>query len=221
MGQIFILLLEAIEVEAEVSVLQSILKIFKTTSKAKVKSMLKLGIKNPKTLLKGLKNNQMSQLLDLLKKNNFNEKKQFEIINNFKGQIGLSSSFLQYGIFIKKGNFSGELFLSMNGKLYDFGLVPTSIWLAMVQAKGMNGTGAGSVLWDTIWKNRRTLSTSTGGVRGSREQAIKARRRVFAQIARNQKYLKRQVRQRQAPIATIARKMSVQRKPKLPKGFKW
>ena len=94
--------------------------------------------------------------MDLLNKNKLNEKAQFEILNNYDGQIGLSSSFLQYGIFFKKGDdgFEGELILAMSGKEYDFGLVPTRIWLAMVQAKGSNGSGAGSVLWDTLWKNR-------------------------------------------------------------------
>lgn len=212
MGRLFIFLLSVGEDE---TIMGNLMKLFKTRSKAELKKILTLGVKNPFGVLKSLKKGELSQFLDILNSFKGNESKQFEIINNYEGQVGLSSSFLQYGIFFKKGNdgFSGDLILSMNDKEYDFGLTPTRIWLAMVQARGINGSGAGSVLWDTIWKNRRTLSESTGGVRGSKENLTKARQRIYLQIARNQKYLNSQLQRQGKTNYAIKQKVAkMQRK---------
>lgn len=166
---------------------------------------------NPKALLEGaFKEIPVSQLYQ--KFNSLNSKVKKDLFDRFnafnKGKeseqekvefvlfdenekVSLSSSFLEYGIFTYQGKdiYKGHLILAMSGKEFDFGEVRTAIWASMVQATGSNGTGAGSVLWNTIWWTRRTKSKATGGVAGTVENLIKRKRQIYAQIARNTKTL--------------------------------
>ncbi len=160
--------------------------------------------------LKRLTPKELNKFFDSVRKQNKNNKNQVDMFVNLSGQITLSSSFLQYGIFlIEEDNIDkGKLTLAMGGKEYDFGIVNTRLWLTMVEASGKNGSGAGSVLWDTIWYNKRRASLNTGGVAGSIEKLIKRRRITFLSTARNQIRLNKFAKQNPGKRLRIARKAS-------------
>ena len=129
---------------------------------------------------------------DYVKKNGKGDTKLEFMLNLDDSKAKLSSSWLKYGIFkINPNNKNeGHLWLGIGNKEYDMEIVKTSIWLAMLSANGKNGSGAGSVLWDTLWNKKRTKSLSTGGVRGSRKARIEAQRLINLQIARFTRQLK-------------------------------
>ncbi len=151
----------------------------------------KVGKKKLIDNLKKMAPADLTKLLEGIKGKQVKESDTVELLLNFDGQLGLSSSFLQYGIFQLNHNNKneGNLTLAIDGKEYDFGTVRTSIWISMVQAKGKHGSGAGSVLWNTLWYKKRAKTLSTGGVAGTVKNLIKSRKSIYAQLARNQKYI--------------------------------
>ena len=191
-------------------------------SPKQIAKMLKSGIDPTKVFksLKSMEKGHFDNLMKHLQQKGMKENDVVEFMFNFEGQMKLSSSFLQYGLFTidKNNKNTGKLILAISGKEYDFGRVKSSLWLAMVQAKGINGTGAGSVLWNTLWRHKRTNSLSTGGVAGSIDNLIKNNRRVNLQIARNTKYINKlkQKTQRSGKVVFTTRK-----RLRVPKGFKY
>lgn len=161
---------------------------------------------------------ELRQLLDILKKKNEGESEQIDLFFNFEGKIKLSSSFLEYGIFeYNKDKQSGKLWLSIDGKEYSIGDTPTRIWLTMTQATGTNGSGAGSVLWDTLWFDKRTKTLKTGGVAESRENLNKRRQTTQLKSARAQRLInvkqKKANRPTRAKLASKAKRALKQRRP--------
>ena len=89
----------------------------------------------------------------------------------------LQSSFLEWGIFIptRDVEFSesvkiapkyiryGNITLSIKGRQYFYPGFPQEVWINMIEAKGREGSGAGTVLWDTFWYKKR--SNKKGGTR--------------------------------------------------------
>ncbi len=172
----------------------------------------------PERLVRKLKSKlnpqELSKLLDMIRKrNNGRENTNVDLLINYEGAIKLSSSFLQYGIFETTGNDpnEGKLTLAIDNKEYDMGIVKARIWIAMTQAIGKNGSGAGSVLWDTLWYNKRRTSLDTGGVVKSIERMVARRKSTLIQVARNQKYIKIAHKQK---TFSRARRMRTQRRQK-------
>lgn len=150
------------------------IKLMSDTNREKLEGELSLGAKNipeatPSDIktTDGRKNNKPPK-----NPNQFNDK--LFVFTNRKRL--LSSSFLLYGIMQinKEKEDSGTLILGFPNKEYNFPDFPLSIWILMVQQKGTHGSGAGSVLWNTIWYSKRTKSLLTGGVAGSPEKLKKA-----------------------------------------------
>lgn len=168
-------------------------KLFNTTDIAKASKAIKsLKSKGIYSNIKKLAPKELKQLIKEVSQyqERTNRKKDL-FINDFNTEKELSSSFVEYGIFHphKNNEVMGTLIISIDGKEYATPNVKTSIWLAMVSATGMNGTGAGSVLWNTIWYYKRTTSKITGGVYGKKEDLQKARKIVNLTVARHQKRL--------------------------------
>ena len=176
MGWIIEIITQLIEIKKSKNIYMAVIKKIakknpKIASFLKKSKSLYADIHNPKSWFNILKNSTKDEIETIAKVKKTVEKwtetksyykldkpgynsKNLELDNEMNGKsewVNLSSSWLQAGIWeiTSRNKVMGSLTIKIKNypKIYTYPIVPYQVWVAMKNAKGSNGSGAGSAFW--------------------------------------------------------------------------